>query len=86
MPVQTPATRPDLALPHEHATLRVSGAEEAHKPAPGHAARFRNSEVGGQFEQRDSNALVKAEVEKTGAAQQQPVPLLQIVLMKSLEY
>ena len=50
------------------------------------AARFRDSEVGGQFEQRDGNALVKAEVEKTGTAQQQPVPLSQIVPMKFLEY
>lgn len=39
------------------------------------AARFSDSEVRSQLEQRDGDALVKAEVEKTGAAQQQPVPL-----------
>src|SRR5579872_5533847 len=49
------------------------------------AARLFDSEVGSQLEQRDGDTLVKVEIEKTGAAQQQPAPLLQIVLMKSPE-
>jgi hypothetical protein len=48
-------------------------------------ARVLDSEVGGQFEQREGDAFVKPEVEKTRAAQQQPVALLQIVVMKFLE-
>ena len=54
----------------------------AEKPSQQCAARLFDSEVGSQFEQRNGDAFVKPEVEKAGAAQQQPVPLLQIVGMK----
>jgi hypothetical protein len=36
-------------------------------------------------EQRNNNAFVKTEVQETGVAQQQSIPLLQIVLVKFLE-
>jgi hypothetical protein len=36
-------------------------------------------------EQRNNNAFVKTEVQETGVAQQQSIPLLQIVFMKFLE-
>ena len=45
------------------------------------AAGFFDSEIGSQFKQRNGNAFIKIEVQETGAAQQQPVALLQIVLM-----
>src|SRR5579863_2379549 len=34
-----------------------------------HAARFLDSEIGGQIEQRDGNAFAKIESQETGAAQ-----------------
>ena len=49
------------------------------------APRLFDSEIGSQFKQRNGNAFMKIEVQETGAAQQQPVALLQIVLMKCLE-
>lgn len=41
-----------------------------------------DSEVGTQFQKRESYTFVKAQAEKAGAAQKQPVPLLKIILMK----
>ena len=49
------------------------------------AARLFDSEIGSQFKQGNGNAFMKIEVQEAGAAQQQPVALLQIVLMKCLE-
>jgi hypothetical protein len=49
------------------------------------AARLCDSEIGSQFKQGNGNAFMKIEVQEAGAAQQQPVALLQIVLMKCLE-
>jgi hypothetical protein len=45
------------------------------------AARLFDSEIGSQFKQRNGNAFMKIEVQETGAAQQQSIALLQIVLM-----
>jgi len=50
-----------------------------------HAAGLSDAEVGSQFEQRDCNAIVKIQIQKDGAALQQAIPLLHIVLMKLLE-
>src|ERR1700687_982691 len=49
------------------------------------AARFLDSEIGAQFEQRDRDSLAKSEIQKARAAQQEPVPLLQIVFAQMLE-
>ena len=49
------------------------------------AARFLDSKVRAQFQQRDGYSFVQAKVQKTRAAQQEAVPLLQIVAVKLLE-
>ena len=49
------------------------------------AARLFDSEIGSQFKQRNGNACMRIEVQETGTAQQQPVALLQIVLMNVLK-
>ena len=49
------------------------------------AARFFDSKIGSQFKQRNGNACMKIEVQEIGAAQQQSVALLQVVLMKCIE-
>ncbi len=49
------------------------------------AARFLDSEVRAQLQQRDGYSFVQAKVEKTRAAEQEAVPLLQIVAVKLLE-
>lgn len=49
------------------------------------AARFRDSKIGTQFEQRYRDSLMKSEIQKTAAAQQQPIPLLQIVFVEMPE-
>src|ERR1700686_3827297 len=48
-------------------------------------ARFLDSEVGTQFEQRNRDSLMKSEIQKTAAAQQQSIPLLQIVFVEMPE-
>src|SRR5258708_39987762 len=49
------------------------------------AARFLDAEIGTQFEQGDRDSLAKSEIQKARAAQQQPIPLLQIAFAKMLE-
>lgn len=49
------------------------------------AARLFGSKIGSQFKQRNGNAFMEIDAQETGAAQQQSVALLQIVLMKRLE-
>src|SRR5271167_1335569 len=49
------------------------------------AARFLDSKVRTQLQQRDGYSFVQAKVQKTRAAQQEAVPLLQIVAVKLLE-
>ena len=49
------------------------------------AARLLDSEVRAQLQQRDAYSFVQAKVQKTRAAQQEAVPLLQIVAVKLLE-
>ncbi len=46
------------------------------------AARFLDSKVRAQFHQRDGYSFVQAKVQKTRAAQQEAVPLLQIVAVE----
>src|SRR5277367_6981513 len=57
--------------------------------AEGHAqqrtARLLDSEVRAQFQQRRGYSFVQAEVQKTRAAQQETVPVLQIVTVKLFE-
>jgi hypothetical protein len=57
--------------------------------AEGHAQqrapRFLDSKVRAQFQQRDGYSFVEAKVQKTRAAQQEAVPLLQIVAVKLFE-
>src|SRR5580704_3609434 len=48
-------------------------------------ARLLDSKVRAQFQQRNGYSFVEAEVEKTRAAHQEPIPLLQSVLMKLFE-
>ncbi len=55
---------------------------ERDSPAAYRGRRIFDSEVGTQFQKRESYTFVKAQAEKAGAAQKQPVPLLKIVLMK----
>ena len=66
-------------------THKVGKVLMAEKSSQQRTARLFDSEIGGQLEQRNGDAFVKPEVEKTRAAQQQAVPLLQIVRMKCLE-
>src|SRR6266403_2011593 len=49
------------------------------------AARFLDSKIGAQFEQGYRDSLAKPEIQKTRAAQQQPIPLLQVVFAQMLE-
>ena len=49
------------------------------------AARFLDSKVRAQFQQRDGYSFVQAKVQKSRAAQQEAVPLLQIVAVKLSE-
>src|SRR5258705_8904058 len=49
------------------------------------AARFLDSKIRAQFEQRYRDSLAKPEIQKARAAQQQPIPLLQIVFAQMLE-
>ena len=57
--------------------------------AEGHAqqraARLLDSEVRAQFQQRSDYSFVQAKVQKTRAAQQEAVPVLQIVTVKLFE-
>ena len=57
--------------------------------AEGHAqqraARFLDPKVCAQFQKCDTYSFVEAEVQEAGAAQQEAIPLLQIVLMKLFE-
>ena len=46
------------------------------------AARFLNSKIRAQFQQRYGNSFVQTKIQETRAAQQEAVPLLQIVAVK----
>src|SRR5579863_7872472 len=46
------------------------------------AARIRNPEVRTQFQQRQSDALMKTQTQEAGASQQQAIPLLKIILVE----
>src|SRR6266850_2268323 len=49
------------------------------------AARFLDSKIRAQFKQGYRDSLAKPEIQKARAAQQQPIPLLQIVFAQMLE-
>ena len=49
------------------------------------ATGIRDAEVGAQFQQRQSDPLMQAEAQEAGAAQEKPIPLLKIGLMKLSE-
>ena len=66
-------------------THQIGKVLMAEKSSQQRTARLLDSEVGGQFEQRNGDAFVKPEIEKTRAAQQQTVPLPQIVRVKCFE-
>ncbi len=54
----------------------------AHRDPQERATRLFDPEVGAQFQQRQSDTLVKAETEEARPSQEQPIPLLKIALME----
>ncbi|MGB8683961.1 MAG: hypothetical protein WCD12_13830 [Candidatus Binatus sp.] len=66
-------------------TDQVGDVLMAESYAQQRATRFLDAKVRAQLQQRDGYSFVQAEVQETRAAQQEAVPLLQIVAVKLLE-
>ncbi len=78
-------SRQMLGNPWPRGTDQVGDVLLAESHAQQRAARILDSKVGAQFQQRDGYSFVQAKVQKTRAAQQEAVPLLQIVAVKLSE-
>jgi len=62
----------------------IREVQVAERDSQKRATGISDSEVTTQFQKRQSDALMETEAQEAGAAQERPIPLLRIVLMKLL--